>query len=86
MCLAVPGQIVSIDESDPVVRNARVSFGGVVRDISLAMVPEAQVGQYVIAHAGLALNLVDEEEAQQIFSDLEEIADIEAAQAEAGAP
>jgi len=74
MCLAIPGEILSIDESDPVVRNGRVSFGGVVKEVSLAMVPEAEVGQYVLIHAGIALNVIDEEEAKETLSYFAEIA------------
>jgi len=64
MCLAVPGMIESIDDGDPLVRNGRVRFGGVVREVCLACVPEATVGDYVLVHAGFALNVIDEEEAQ----------------------
>jgi len=64
MCLAVPGKIVSVDDSDPIVRRGRVEFGGIIREISLACVPEARVGDYVLAHAGFALNVVDEEQAR----------------------
>ena len=67
MCLAVPGEIVSIDASDSVTRMGRVSFAGVVKEIALAMVPEAQLGQYVLVHAGVAISIVDEEEAEKIF-------------------
>jgi hydrogenase expression/formation protein HypC len=64
MCLAIPGKIVSIDSDDPVVRRGRVEFGGVIREVSLACVPEAVVGDYVLVHAGFALNVVDEEQAR----------------------
>ena len=74
MCLAIPGEILSIDESDPVLRNGRVSFGGVVKEVSLAMVPEAEVGQYVLIHAGIALNVIDEEEAKETLGYFSEIA------------
>ena len=63
MCLAVPGQIVSTDGAD-FTRTARVSFGGVVKEVSLAYVPEAKVDDYVIVHAGFALSIVDEAEAR----------------------
>jgi len=52
-------------------RTARVSFGGVVRDVSLAYVPDAKVGDYVIVHVGFALNILDEKEAQEVFECLE---------------
>lgn len=61
MCLAVPGQVMTI-EDDPM-RTAIVSFAGVTKSVSLAMVPEAQVGDYVIVHVGFAISKVDEEAA-----------------------
>lgn len=67
MCLAVPGKVISIHGDDPLTRMARVDFGGVVREASLACVPEAQVGDYVIVHVGLAISKLDEAEAQKIF-------------------
>jgi len=67
MCLAVPGKILEIDPSNTLMRTARVSFGGAVREISLALVPEAEVGGYVLAHAGIGIGVVDEEEAGRIF-------------------
>lgn len=72
MCLAVPGKITSISEDDPVLRTAKVSFGGVLKDVSLAYVPEAQVGDYVIVHVGFALSKLDEDEAQRVFDYLKE--------------
>jgi hydrogenase expression/formation protein HypC len=63
MCLAVPGQVVTI-EDDPL-RTAIVSFAGVTKSVSLAMVPEAQVGDYVIVHVGFAISRLDEEEARR---------------------
>jgi len=73
MCLAVPGQILSIAGDDPITRAGRVSFGGVVKEVSLAYVPEAAVGDYVIVHAGFALNVIDEEEAQKTLDLLRQI-------------
>jgi hydrogenase expression/formation protein HypC len=65
MCLAVPGKIISIDnESDEMFRIARVSFDGVVKEVNLAMVPEAKLGDYVLVHVGSAISVVDEEEAK----------------------
>lgn len=65
MCLAVPGKILSIAEGDELERAGRVSFGGVVKEVNLAYVPEAQVGDYVVVHVGFALSVVDEEAARQ---------------------
>ena len=64
MCLAVPGKLLSIEGSDPVFRTGRVGFGGIVKQIALAYVPEAKLGDYVLVHAGFALNVVDEEQAR----------------------
>lgn len=58
MCLAVPGRVVSV-AGDGLARSARVDFAGVVRDVSLACLPEAMPGDYVIVHAGIALSMVD---------------------------
>ena len=73
MCLAVPGQILSLGGDDPITRSGRVSFGGVVKEVSLAYVPEAAVGDYVIVHAGFALNVIDEDEAQKTFELLSQL-------------
>ena len=68
MCLAVPGQIVEIrDADDPLQRSGRVSFGGIIKEVNLAYVPDAAVGDYVIVHVGFAISRVDEAEARQIF-------------------
>ena len=80
MCLAVPGEVISIEENEPILRKARVDFGGVVKEISLAMTPEAQVGNYVLVHAGIAITIINEEEAEKTFDYLAEIAEIEAQQ------
>jgi hydrogenase expression/formation protein HypC len=75
MCLAVPGQIVEVTGDDPVVRMARVSFGGTVKEISLAYTPEAKTGDYVLAHVGFALQTIDEEEAQKTLELLRQLGD-----------
>lgn len=65
MCLAVPGKIISIDDSiDDIFRLSKVSFDGIIKDVNLAMVPEAKVGDYVLVHVGSAISIVDEEEAK----------------------
>jgi hydrogenase expression/formation protein HypC len=73
VCLAVPGKILSTSGEDPLTRTARVSFGGVIKEVNLAYVPEAQVGDYVIVHVGFALNRLDEEEAQKVLETLAEL-------------
>ncbi len=62
MCLAIPGQIQSIEGSE-MERAGKVSFGGIVKHIRLACVPDAKVGDYVMVHAGFAISVVDEKEA-----------------------
>ena len=76
MCLAIPGKIESITGDDPITRMGRVNFGGVIKEASLAYVPEAQVGEYVIVHAGFALSKVDEEEAQKVFAYLKQMEEL----------
>ena len=73
MCLAVPGKVLSISGTDPLQRMGRVSFGGVVKDVNLACVPEAAVGDYVIVHVGMAISRLDEAEAQEVFGHLQEM-------------
>ncbi len=75
MCLAVPGKILSV-EGDALNRTGQVSFGGIVKQVSLAYVPEAQVDEYVLVHVGFALNVVDEHEAQQVFAYLREMGEL----------
>ena len=60
MCLAIPGKVESIGGVDPLTRMARINFGGVLKEASLAFVPEAKIGDYVIVHVGFALSTVDE--------------------------
>lgn len=86
MCLAVPGKIVSIDESTPPEsRMAKVSFGGILKDVCIAAVPEVVVDDYVIVHVGFALQKLDEAEANEVFAYLEELGELEdALVAEAG--
>ena len=73
MCLAVPGRIETIAEAGPLMRVARVDFGGVAREVNLACVPEARIGDYVLVHVGFALSVIDPAEAERIFGYLREI-------------
>jgi len=73
MCLAVPGKIISITGDEPLLRSGKVDFGGIVKEINLAFVPEAGIGDYVLAHAGVAINTIDEQEAARVFEYLEQI-------------
>ncbi len=74
MCLAVPGKIISIDDSDPEMKMAKVDFDGMVTDICIQWLPEkVKVGDYVLAHVGMALNRIDEEEALQTLEALRQM-------------
>ncbi len=73
MCLAIPGKVVSISGDDPLVRMGRINFSGIIKEASLAYVPEVQIGDYVIVHVGFALSKVDEAEAQKIFEYLKQM-------------
>lgn len=77
MCLAIPGKIKSIEtQYNGMVRMAKVSFGGITKEASLEMLPDADVGDYVLVHVGVAISKVDEEEAQKTFKYLEEIGEL----------
>lgn len=77
MCLAVPGNILSIDGEDPVYRSGKVDFGGIVKQVNLAYVPEAKVGDYVLVHVGFAISTIDEAQAQEVFEYLRQIGELE---------
>jgi hydrogenase expression/formation protein HypC len=84
MCLAVPGRVLSIDRQNDLLPMAKVSFGGVSKDICLAYVPEVTIGDYVIVHAGFAISQLDEVEAMEVFKVLREMGEIEDSAAGAG--
>ena len=73
MCLGVPGEIISISGGDPLARSGRVRFGGIVKEVSLAYVPDATLGDYVIVHVGFAISIVDKAEAARVFEYLREM-------------
>jgi len=78
MCLAIPGKLISIDESTDVLFKAgKVSFDGVIREVNLAAVPEVKVGQYVLVHVGMALNVIDEEEALKTLEYFKELGELQ---------
>lgn len=81
MCLAIPGLILSIEASEndnvPV---ANVSFAGIIKKVSLEMLPEAEKGDYVLVHVGVALSIIDEAEAHKVYQflkDFGELAELE---------
>ena len=73
MCLAVPGQIVSIAGDHALSRSGQVRFGEAVREASLAFVPEAGEGDYVLVHAGIAISVLSEDAAKRTLSYLEDV-------------
>ncbi|MCC7517849.1 MAG: HypC/HybG/HupF family hydrogenase formation chaperone [Verrucomicrobiae bacterium] len=77
MCLAVPGKVLDVRGEAPLTRVGRVDFGGVAREVSLAYVPEAKPGDYVIVHVGFALSVVDEAEAARTLAYFKELGEIE---------
>lgn len=72
MCLGVPGKIVEVYEREGL-KMGKVDFGGILKEVCLAYVPEAQVGDYTLIHVGFALNIIDEQEALETLSLLREI-------------
>ncbi|ARV57954.1 hydrogenase assembly protein HupF [Nostocales cyanobacterium HT-58-2] len=64
MCLAVPGKIISINGEDSLMRTGKVSFGGIIKEVCMAYVPDAKVDDYVIVHIGFAISILDPQEAQ----------------------
>lgn len=89
MCLGVPGRIVETYEADSL-QMGKVDFGGVLREVCLACVPEAALGEYVIVHVGFAISRLSEQEAQETLATLRQIIDLDEElgrqSGEAGAP
>ncbi len=73
MCLAIPGKIIEIDNSNEDLIMGKVDFNGIIKDVCLDLVPEANVGDYVVVHVGFALNVLNEEEAQKNIDLINEI-------------
>ncbi len=76
MCLAVPGKIISISEENGL-RTAKVSFGGAIKDINIQWLPEAKTGDYILAHVGTGLSIIDEEEAEEAVKTAKEFKDMQ---------
>jgi hydrogenase expression/formation protein HypC len=76
MCLGVPGRIIEIYERNGL-NMGKIDFGGVIREVCLSYVPEAQVGDYALVHVGFVLNLISEQEARETLDLLNEIASLE---------
>ncbi|MBI5241089.1 MAG: HypC/HybG/HupF family hydrogenase formation chaperone [Elusimicrobia bacterium] len=73
MCLGIPGKVLSISADEGGLATGRIDFSGIVKDACLAYVPEAKVGDYVIIHAGFAISILDEAQAQETFKYLDEL-------------
>ena len=70
MCLGVPGRVVEWVDRDPTFPKAKIEFGGVARVCSMACVPDVEVGQYVVVHAGIAISRIDETAARLALEEL----------------
>jgi hydrogenase expression/formation protein HypC len=78
MCLAIPGKLLTISTNhDDIFRNGKVSFGGIVKEVNLCMVPEANPGDYVLVHVGVAIGVIDEAEAEQTYKYLKQMGELE---------
>ena len=86
MCLGVPGKVVDVGEVGAEMPMGRVEFGGIVREVCLACTPEVKVGEYVVVHAGFAINTLSESEAQETFEYLRQTDAPNAELGAAGAP
>jgi hydrogenase expression/formation protein HypC len=73
MCLGVPGKVVSLEPNPLGMTMGRVSFGGIVKEVCMAYVPDADVGEYVVVHVGFAIAKIDEHEAAEVFEYLRTI-------------
>lgn len=73
MCLAVPGQITELFDDIPLTRTGLVDFDGIFSEVNLSFVPEADVGDYVVVHVGVAISMIDPDEAERVFEYLEEV-------------
>ena len=68
MCLSIPGKLTEITAKlDETFRLGKVDFDGIKKEVNLAMVPEAKIGDYVLVHVGAAISIIDEEEAKKTF-------------------
>lgn len=76
MCLAVPGEVLDLSDDDPLTRRGRVRFGGVVREVNLAYVPEVKPGDFVLVHVGFAITIVDPDQAARTFEYLAELGEV----------
>jgi hydrogenase expression/formation protein HypC len=77
MCLAVPGKVIFVQGEDPLLRYARVSFAGVIKNVSLTCAPEAKIGDYVLVHVGVAISIVDQKDAEETYEYLRQMGELD---------
>ncbi len=74
MCLAIPGKLIEVtSQLDEVFRIGKISFDGIIKEVSLTLVPEANIGDYVLVHVGAAISIIDEDEAKKTFDLLKQL-------------
>ncbi|GGK55007.1 MULTISPECIES: HypC/HybG/HupF family hydrogenase formation chaperone [Flavobacteriaceae] len=74
MCLSIPGKLIEVtSQLDETFRVGKVSFDGIIKEVSLTLVPEATIGDYVLVHVGAAISTIDEEEAKKTFDLLKQL-------------
>ena len=77
MCLAIPGKLIAITaQLDDTFRLGKVSFDGVIKEVSLTLVPEAKIDDYIMVHVGAAISVVDEVEAKKTFDILKQLGEL----------
>lgn len=77
MCLSIPGKLIAIvSQLDDTFRTGKVSFDGIIKEVSLTLVPEAKVGDYVLVHVGAAISTIDENEAIKTFDLLKQLGEL----------
>ncbi|MBA3973651.1 MAG: HypC/HybG/HupF family hydrogenase formation chaperone [Candidatus Solibacter sp.] len=73
MCLAVPGRVMEVEGAEPAFLRGKVDFGGVLKEVAFPFTPQVKPGEYVLVHAGFALQVVDEAEARKTLDDLKQL-------------
>ena len=77
MCLGIPGKVVEIKQQEDELLMGKVSFGGLEKEVCLSYVPDVEIGNYVVVHVGFAISIIDESEAKQVFTYLEQMGETE---------
>jgi len=76
MCLGIPGKVIHIEKNPTAMTMGKVNFGGIIKDVCLAYVPDVKIDDYVVVHVGFAISKVNEQAAAEIFKYLQEIEDL----------